>query len=136
MFKSILVAIIALPLYAFGGINLSDSSQYYFQKGMEEKEKGRKLESVRQFEKSVEFDPVNKAAYMEIATGYMEMNRITFARDAYTKLIELGEETKEVLEPLVLISFQLRKWEDLKNYAAKLKAIDPDAKTNYYLGKI
>lgn len=117
-------------------INTTDSATYFLQKGIQEKEKGRRLESLKHFEKANKYDANNKAVITELAAAYLDLRRYTFARDNYKKLVEMGDHSVAIYKQLVTLSFQLKQHDDVLLYAAKLKKLDPAEKVSYYIGRV
>jgi len=113
----------------------TDSAEYFLQKGLLEKQNGRRMESLRNFEKAASYDANNKAIVAELASAYFDLRKYTFARDSYKKLVDLGETTPAIYKQLLQLSFNLRQFEDVLVYADKLKAADPSEKVLYYVGK-
>ena len=118
---------------ATGGV---DSADYFFQKGMLEKQNGRRLESLKNFEKAFRYDGQSRTIVSELALAYMDLRRYTFARDMYKKLVDLGDESAPTYKQLMNLSFQLKQHDDVIRYAQKLKGLDPAEKVNYFLGKV
>ena len=117
-------------------INTTDSADYFLQKGIQEKEKGRRLESLKYFEKASKYDANNKAVIAELAAAYLDLRKYTFARDNYKKLVDMGDATAANYKQLVTLSFQLKQHDDVLTYAAKLKQLDPSEKLSYYIGRV
>ena len=117
-------------------INLVDSAEYFLQKGLQEKEKGRRLESLKNFEKASKYNANNKAVIRELAAAYLDLRKYSFARDNYKRLVELGEATAANYKQLVTLSFQLKQHDDVLAFASKLKQLDPSEKISYYIGKV
>jgi tetratricopeptide (TPR) repeat protein len=117
-------------------LNQTDSAGYFLQKGLDEKAKGRRLESLKYFEKAVKYDASNKAIVSELASAYMDLRRYGFARDTYKKLVELGDNSAATYKQLVTLSFQMKQHEDVLLYASSLKKIDPSEKISYYIGRV
>jgi tetratricopeptide (TPR) repeat protein len=113
-----------------------DSADYYLQKGLVEKQNGRKLESLKNFEKAAKYDGNSKVITTELAIAYYDLKRYTFARDMYKKLVSLGDESAAVYKQLMTLSFQLKQNEDVLLYADKLKRVDPAEKVTYYVGRV
>lgn len=114
----------------------SDSADIYLKKGLEEKQNGRRLESLKNFEKAIKFDASNKMIIAELASAYLDLRKYAQARDSYKKLIELGETTAANYRQVVDLSYNLKLFDDVILYADKLKKVDPSAPVNFYLGKI
>ncbi len=113
-----------------------DSADYFLQKGLQEKLNGRRLESLKNFEKANKYDASRKAIVAELASAYMDLRKYTFARGQYKKLVELGDHSAANYTQLVTLSFQLKQYDDVLTYAGKLKELDPSVKLNYYIGKV
>lgn len=112
-----------------------DSADYFLQKGLQEKQNGRRLESLKNFEKAARYDANSRAIVTELALAYQDLRRYTFARDMYRKLVELGDESPATYRQLLALSFQLKQHQDVIEYANRLKRLDPSEKINYYLGR-
>jgi tetratricopeptide (TPR) repeat protein len=113
-----------------------DSADYYFQKGLLEKQNSRRLESLKQFEKAAEYDAVNKTILNELASAYMDLRRYDQAITTCKRLVELGDETAANYKQLLTLSFNYKNNDDVLLYADKLKKADPSEKVSYYIGKV
>lgn len=113
-----------------------DSAEYFLQKGLLEKQNGRRLESLKNFEKAARYDGNSKVITTELASAYLDLRRYSHARETYKKLIQLGEETAVNYNQLMTLSFQLKQNDDVLLYADKLKKLDPTAKVYFYIGKV
>jgi tetratricopeptide (TPR) repeat protein len=114
----------------------TDSTQFFLQKGLTEKKNGRRMESLKNFEKALKFDANNKAVLSELASAYLDLRKYYEARDSYKKLIDLGDKSADNYKQLLQLSFNLRRYDDVVSYANSLKKTDPSAKVSYYLGKV
>lgn len=56
-------------------IAIPDSADFFLQKGLLEKQNGRRLESLKNFEKAEKFDANNKAIESELAFAYLDLDR-------------------------------------------------------------
>lgn len=113
-----------------------DSASYFLKKGMEEKEKGRRLESLKNFEKAQKYDANNKTILTELAAANMDLRRYAQAIDNYKKLVEIGDVSPDTYKQLMMLSFNYRKYDDVILYANLLKKADPSVQLSYYLGKV
>src|SRR5688572_16803996 len=52
-----------------------DSADYFLQKGLQEKQKGRRLESLKNFEKAARYNDNSKAIVSELASAYHDLRR-------------------------------------------------------------
>lgn len=114
----------------------SDSADYFYQKGLLEKQNGRKLESLRNFEKASKYDAENRLIVTELAQAYHDLRKYAQAREMYKKLLSLGEETAPILQTLLQLSFQLKQKDDVLLFADKLKKADPAARVAWYVGRV
>jgi tetratricopeptide (TPR) repeat protein len=114
----------------------TDSASFFLQKGLMEKDNGRRMESLKYFEKAQHYDANNKQIVSELASAYFDLRKYALAIESYKKLIELGETTPANYKQLMNLSFNFKRWEDVILYAGKLKAADPSEKTSYFLGKV
>ncbi|MCX6319188.1 MAG: tetratricopeptide repeat protein [Bacteroidetes bacterium] len=113
----------------------TDSADYFLQKGLLEKQNGRRMESLRNFEKAAKYDANNKAIVAELASAYFDLRKYTQARESFKKLVEMGDANAANYKQLLNLSFQLKQYQDVLLYADKLKAADPAEKVLYYVGK-
>jgi len=117
-------------------ITIPDSADYFLQKGLLEKQNGRRLESLKNFEKAEKFDANNKSIESELASAYLDLRRYNQARESYKKLVALGDESAANYKQLMTLSFNLKQNDDVLLYADKLKSADPSEKVCYYVGKV
>jgi tetratricopeptide (TPR) repeat protein len=114
----------------------ADSSSFFLQKGLDEKQKGRRMESLRNFEKSFKYDSSNKVLLGELASAYVDLRKYYQAKETYKKLVNLGETSSTNYKQLLQLCFNLRSYDEALLYANDLKKAAPSEKVNYYLGKI
>jgi tetratricopeptide (TPR) repeat protein len=113
-----------------------DSADYFLQKGLLEKQNGRRMESLKNFEKAARYDSVNKAIVAELASAYLDLRKYANARVMFKKLETLGETSAANFKQILQLSFQLKQNDDVLLYADKLKKADPNEKVSYYIGKV
>ena len=63
----------------------TDSADYFLQKGLVEKQNGRRLESLKNFEKAAKYDSTSKTITAELASAYLDLHRYGQAREMYKK---------------------------------------------------
>jgi tetratricopeptide (TPR) repeat protein len=114
----------------------ADSSKFFLQKGLDEKQKGRRMESLKNFEKGFKYDSSNKVLLGELAAAYMDLRKYYQAKETYKKLVNLGETSATNYKELLQLCFNLRSYDEAILYANDLKRAAPEEKVNYYLGKI
>jgi len=113
-----------------------DSADFYLQKGLLEKQNGRRLESLKNFEKAAGYDGNNLAITAELASAYFDLRKYNQASASLKKLVELGDNSAATFKQLLNLSFQLKQYDDVLVYADKLKTADPAEKVLYFVGKV
>jgi tetratricopeptide (TPR) repeat protein len=131
---AILLALIFISLTTIA--QSKDSADHFFQKGLLEKENGRRLESLKQFEKAIKYDENSKPVLNELAAAYLDLRKYAQAIDTYKKLVDLGEGSAANYKRLLELSFNYKNYDDVILYADKLKKADPSEKVSFYLGKV
>lgn len=113
----------------------TDSSAHFLQKGLEEKGKGRRMESLRQFEKAYSYNKNNKELVSELASAYFDLRRYAQAREKYVQLEQMGDRSPDTYKQLMSLSFNARQFDDAIKYAQALKKADGAQQVAYYIGK-
>lgn len=114
----------------------NDSAAFYLQKGIQEKQTGRRMEALKNFEKAYQHDQNNMAIVGELAASYHDLRKYSQAKDSYLKLEALGDQSPRTYKQIMDISYNLKQNEDVIAYANKLKKADPSEKVNFFIGKI
>ena len=109
----------------------TDSSQYFLQKGREEKTARRFREAEKNFAKASSYAPNNAEILKEHANALVQQNRYAEAREIFLKAEKASPGDPEVIEQLATLSFNLRKWDDAIRYAGILKKTP----SNYIIGR-
>ncbi|MBI5372322.1 MAG: tetratricopeptide repeat protein [Sphingobacteriales bacterium] len=112
-----------------------DSAGFFMQKGLLEKQNGRRLESLKNFEKAARYDTSSKAIITELASAYHDLRKYGNALQMYKKLLAAGEETPALYKQLMQLCYQMKQQEELIVYAEKLRKLDPSEKVSFYIGK-
>lgn len=130
---------IILPALALGlslsGFSQADSAAVYLQKGLDEKARGRRMESLKQFEKAYGFNGKDQKVVQELAAAYLDLRRYALAREKYVQLEGLGDRSDSTYRQLMQLSFNLRQFDDAIKYAGSLKTVSPGARTALIQGK-
>ncbi len=129
-----LLFLLASSSFAFS--QNKDSADHYLQKGLVEKQNGRRMESLKQFEKAIKYDAGHKIALTELASAYLDLRKYHNALETYKKLETLGDVSAANYKQLLTLSHNLKQPDDVVLYATKLKQADPSEKVNYYIGKV
>jgi tetratricopeptide (TPR) repeat protein len=112
-----------------------DSATVFFQKGLEEKTKGRRQESLKHFEKAYNYNKNDKQIVSELAAAYLDLRRYGQAKERFLQLEKMGDKTDSTYRQLMLLSFNTRQWDETIKYASLLKKVKPSEQTAYMLGK-
>lgn len=113
----------------------TDSASLFLQKGLEEKTKGRRMESLKHFEKAYSYNKTSKEVVLELALAYNDLRRYAQAKEKFRESEKLGDKSANTYKQLMMISYNLRQFEDAILYAGLLKKNFPTEKTSYYAGK-
>jgi len=133
MRKLILVSL--LTGTTFIAFSQTDSSAFFLQKGLEEKTIGRRMESLKHFEKAYQYKNDDKQIVSELAAAYLDLRRYAQAKQKFQELEKLGDKSDSTYRQLMLLSFNMRQFDDVIHYASLLKKVKPSEHTAYYLGK-
>jgi tetratricopeptide (TPR) repeat protein len=133
----VLMTLLANSQTSITSINVSvDSADFFLQKGLLEKQNGRRLESLKNFEKAAKYDGNSKAITTELASAYLDLKRYSQARESFKKLETLGDNSAATYKQILTLSFQLKQRDDVLVYAEKLQKADPTEKVLYYVGRV
>jgi tetratricopeptide (TPR) repeat protein len=99
----------------------ADSSQFYFQKGLLEKNDQRYLVASNYFTKAIELDPKYVDAYVEDAYANNLMRRTDAAKANFTKVLELDPQNEIAIKELTDIYFNYRQFQNALDMAQKCK---------------
>lgn len=113
-----------------------DSAQLFYQKGLTEKQAGRKLEAWKNFDKAYKYNPNDKIIVSELANSLVDLRKYGQAREMFMKLEQLGDNSPALYKQLLTLSFNARKYDDVLVYCDKLKRADPSEKVAFYVGKV
>jgi tetratricopeptide (TPR) repeat protein len=126
------MAILAISTLSY---SQSDSASFFLQKGIEEKTKGRRMESLKYFEKAFGYNGKDKQVVSELAAAYLDLRRYPQAREKFQLLEKMGDQSDSTYRQLMLLSFNMRQFDDAIKYASLLKKVRPAEQTAYYLGR-
>ncbi len=115
---------ICLATKAMANTPLIDSSQYYFNKGMEEKNAKRYLIASQMFEKAIVFNKNYTEAYIGNAEVNNEMRKTDQAKANYVKAYELQPSNMIVIKELTNMYYNYRQWDKAIEFANKCANCD------------
>ena len=113
----------------------TDSSSFYFQKGLNEKSKSHSLIALQDFEKAYSFNKNDKQIVGELAADYLSLRRYAQAKEKFKQLETMGDTSDSSYRQLMLLSYNTRQFDDAIKYALALKKQNVNEKTAWYIGK-
>jgi len=119
--KKLLTLLTATFLTVSLSAQISDSSQFYFQKGLEEKKAKRYLVASNYFTKAIELNPGFVDAYIESGYANNEMRKTDAAKADFTKAMELDAQNEIAVKELTNIYFNYRQYQNALDLAQKCK---------------
>lgn len=118
--KKILITFIAIAFTAIGfAAQTSDSSLFYYQKGLEEKKAKRYLVASDNFTKAIELNTAYVDAYIEKGFTNNEMRRTDAAKADFTKALELDPQNETAIKELTTIYFNYRQYQNALDLVQK-----------------
>ena len=99
----------------------SDSAQFYFKKGMDEKTARRYLVASKYFERSAELNPKFTEAFVENGKVNLEMRKIDAALINFSKANQLEPTNADAIKELASLYFNNRQFQKAIEMAQKCK---------------
>lgn len=103
-----------------------DSSEVFYQKGLEEKAARRYLVASKNFDKAIEINPNFTSAYLENGYVNLEMRKTDAAKMNFAKVNQLDPSNTTAIKELVNLYFSYHQYQDALNFAQKCKTCDND----------
>lgn len=123
MMKNLLsLALLFTSLSAY--CEYQDSSEAFYQKGLEEKAARRYLVASKNFDKAIEINPNFTNAYLENGYVNLEMRKTDAAKMNFTKVTQLDPSNTTAIKELVNLYYSYHQYQDAINYAQKCKTCD------------
>jgi tetratricopeptide (TPR) repeat protein len=119
--KKCLTFVAAIALSTALAAQHTDSAQFYFQKGLEEKKAKRYLVASGHFTKAIQLNPVYTDAYIESGFVNNEMRKTDAAKADFTKALELDSQNETAIRELTDIYFNYRQYQNALDLAQKCK---------------
>jgi tetratricopeptide (TPR) repeat protein len=113
----------------------SDSSEFYFKKGLAEKEARRFREAEKNFAKAAGFAPNEAKVQIGWGQALVEQKRYMEAREKYKAAYAIDAKNAEVIEQLANLSLSTRQWNDAVTYAKKMQEAKVGNSSNYIIAK-
>jgi tetratricopeptide (TPR) repeat protein len=133
--KTLILAIIVALSCTHLIAQTTDSSQFYFKKGMDEKVARRYLVASKYFDKAIEFNPKFTEAFIENGKVNLEMRKIDPALINFIKANELEPSNAEAIKQLATLYFNNRQFQKAIDMAQKCNCSESEriiAMCNYY----
>ena len=99
--------------------NFTDSSQYYYSRGVEEQTAKRYLTASQQFEKAIGFNNSFADAYLQNGYVNLEMRKTDQAKLYFTKAYELQPANSASIKELANLYYDYRQWDKAIEFAQK-----------------
>lgn len=99
----------------------ADSSQFHFQKGLEEKNAKRYLVASGYFSKAIDLNPKFVEAYIESGLNNNQMRKTDAAKADFTKALELDPQNETAIKELTTLYFNYRQFQNALDLAQKCK---------------
>lgn len=96
-----------------------DSSEFYFQKGIEEKTAKRFLTASSYLDKAIQFNPKFKEAYIESGYVSLEMRKTDKAMAQFNKVLEMEPNNTVASKELMELYYSYRQFSKAKEMAGK-----------------
>ncbi len=112
-----------------------DSSDYFFQKGLEEKNKRLFMVAYNDFQKSIDRHSPNPDANRELGLVAVEMRKYDNAKLAFLKVLETKKDDTTAITNLAQLNFWTRQWPQAIELAKKAQELHAGTKWNYLIGK-
>jgi tetratricopeptide (TPR) repeat protein len=98
---------------------VTDSTDFFYQKGKEEKAAKRYLTASKNFDKAIKLNPKFTAAYLENGYANLEMRKTDAAIINFTKVNELEPENNVAINELMNLYFNYRQYNNAVAFAQK-----------------
>lgn len=116
-----LLFLLFLIISNFSFANSVDSADFYFKKGMAEKEAGKFLTAFESFEKATTFNPKYTDAYLQQGLTALDMRKLDKALKSFNKVAELEPNNTIAIKELAQLYFNYRQYDKAIAFAQKCK---------------
>ena len=115
------LTMLAIGIMAFSQVfaQKTDSSEIYFQKGIEEKTNKHFLQASKFLDKAIQFNPKYKQAYLENGYVNLEMRKTDQAMMHFTKVLELEPSNSAAIKEMMDLYYNYRQFAKAKEMAGK-----------------
>ena len=113
----------------------ADSSRYFYLKAMDEKSNRLFLVAYHDFQRSLDYDPVNADALRETGLAAIELRKYENAKIPFEKLLEIQGNDTTAINRLAILNFWSQDWEKAISYAVRALQLHSGRNNYYILGK-
>src|SRR5262249_8048928 len=131
MKNSIYLLLTALLCWQTTFSQIADSSNFYYQKGMEEKNARRFMVAFKNFQKSTGYKKDNVDAQTQLGLTALELRDYGNAEVAFLKVNELKKDDPVAVENLANIYFWTHQWKPAIEFGQKAKQLNVGKNWNY-----
>jgi len=124
--KTLISTVIIIFLCSHIIAQTTDSAQFYFKKGIDEKTARRYLVASKYFDKSIEFNPKFTEAFLENGKVNLEMRRIDAALINFSKANQLDAANPDAVKELASLYFNNRQFQKAIDMAQKCNCSEAD----------
>lgn len=119
-----LLLFICCSCYSFLFAQNTDSAQYYFKKGITEKDQRLYAIAEKDFDKAINFNPQYTQAYIESGNVNLEMRRVDAAQGNFVKAYQLEPTNQDVIKQLSDLYFNNHEFQKAIDLVQKCNACD------------
>jgi len=113
----------------------TDSSDFFYQKGMEEKSKRLYMVAFNDFQRSIQYKGDNIDAQRELGLTAVELRKYENAKQAFLKVNESKKDDTTAIQNLAILYFWTRQWQQAAAYSIKARELHIGKNWNYIIGK-
>jgi len=113
----------------------ADSSNFFYQKAVEEKNKRLYMVAFNDFQRSVQFKTDNIDAQRELGLTALELRKYENAKQAFLKVNQVKKDDTIAIQNLATIYYWTRQWPEAAQYAIKARDLHTGKNWNYIIGK-
>jgi tetratricopeptide (TPR) repeat protein len=113
----------------------NDSSSFYYQKGIHEKEERRFMVAFNDLQKATDFKADNVDAQKQLGLTSLELRKYGNAEVAFLKVEEIKKDDPTAIENLATLYFWTHQWKQAIDYSLKAQQLNVGKNWNYVLGK-
>ncbi len=113
----------------------TDSSNFFYQKALDEKNKRLFMVAYNDFQKSLGYKPDNIDAERELGITAVELRKYDNAKLAFVKVIGWKKDDTAAITNLANLCFWLRQWPEAAQYAQKAQQLHAGKNWDYIIGR-